>query len=137
MTEAPPPFFNAYDTPPDAPDGFYAAHITYRDAEALDAFLQARAEEVWARYRPDAPEARMAVALYEAGAGYAQELRDLCIENKPETLADRARLWTHLVHTVEPWRDTPGHDGDRWRLVWWDDELEHRKHRRAWKGSGR
>lgn len=52
--------------PPEARDGFCAASLTEADVSALDAFLKARCEEVYGRYRKDAPEARMVRAFCEA-----------------------------------------------------------------------
>ncbi|WP_129291727.1 hypothetical protein [Streptomyces sp. N1] len=39
-----------------------------------------------------------------------------------ETLRERLNLWNGLVHALQPWRGTPGHEGERWRLITWADE---------------
>jgi hypothetical protein len=107
---------------PDGPDDVYASSITAADVAAIEAFLAARLDEVALRYRPAAPETRIAQSLYET-AGYQLDLlKDTLAVSTPETLKERLNIWNGLMHTLEPWRDTPGHDGERWRLITWTDE---------------
>ncbi|MFG2811471.1 hypothetical protein [Streptomyces massasporeus] len=107
---------------PDGPPDVYASSITAADVAAIEAFLAARLDEVALRYMPTAPETRIAQSLYET-AGYQLDLlKDTLAASTPETLKERLEIWNGLMHTLEPWRGTPGHDGERWRLITWTDE---------------
>ncbi|MFJ9683630.1 hypothetical protein ACIRP2_37215 [Streptomyces sp. NPDC101194] len=107
---------------PDGPLDVYATSITAADVAAMEAFLAARLDEVGARYQPTAPETRIAQSLYETAGFQLDLLKDTLTVSQPETLKERLELWNGLVHTLEPWRGTPGHDGERWRLITWTDE---------------
>ncbi|MGW7513903.1 hypothetical protein ACWGJ0_40115 [Streptomyces massasporeus] len=107
---------------PDGPLDVYASSITAADVAAIEAFLAARLDEMATRYRPTAPETRIAQSLYET-AGYQLDLlKDTLAASTREALKERLELWNGLVHTLEPWRGTSGHDGERWRLITWTDE---------------
>lgn len=108
---------NKAPEPPDASAGFYAVHITVADADAFEAFLLARLEEVAARYRPGTAEARVTQALHEAASARIDDLRASAHSNGPSHLIPRLEAWNHLVRLTEPWRGTEGHNGEHWRLV--------------------
>lgn len=122
---------------PDGPLDVYATSITAADVAAMEAFLTARLDEVGVRYRPTAPEIRVAQSLYETAGYQLDQLKDTLTASRPEALKERLELWNSLVHTLEPWRGTPGHDGERWRLITWTDETAPvRARRRAAQRQG-
>ncbi|MGW8768272.1 hypothetical protein ACWGN5_38000 [Streptomyces sp. NPDC055815] len=123
--------------PPSTPPDFYAMSITAADVAAMEAFFTARLDEVGARYQPTAPETRIAQALYETVGYQLDLLHDSLGDTRPEALIDRLDLWNSLVYTLEPWRGTPGHDGERWCLITWTDETAPvRARRRAAQRQG-
>ncbi|MBB4710145.1 hypothetical protein [Streptomyces luteogriseus] len=115
---------------PDGPPDVYASSITAADVAAMEAFLAARLDEVSIRYRPTAPETRIAQSLYEAVGYQLDLLKDTLAVSKPETLKERLDLWNGLMQALEPWRGTPGHDDERWRLISWTDEAAPARARR-------
>ncbi|MEW2709248.1 hypothetical protein AB0948_30240 [Streptomyces koyangensis] len=96
---------------PEGPLDVYATSITAADVAAMESFLAARLDEVGARYQATAPETRIAQSLYETAGFQLDQLNDTLTPSP-----DR------LVHALQPWRGTPGHDGERWRLISWTDE---------------
>lgn len=116
--------------PPDGPLDVYASAITAADVTAMESFLAARLDELATRYRATAPETRIAQSLYETAGYHLDLLKDTLAVSTPETLQERLEIWNALVHTLEPWRGTPGHDGDRWRLITWTDETAPARARR-------
>ncbi|MFC7841927.1 hypothetical protein [Streptomyces sp. NPDC057382] len=123
MTDAP-------ETLEHSPD-FYATALTLNDVEELRTFLEARCAEVYGRYRPDTPEARMVQAFHEAVGGRLDDLWELISDHRPEKLDERALVWDYLMHVVAPWRGIPGHNGERWRTIPFPSELHRRKAQRA------
>ncbi|RZD54912.1 hypothetical protein C0Q58_30730 [Streptomyces albidoflavus] len=108
---------------PDGPLDVYATSITAADVAAMESFLAARLDEVGARYQATAPETRIAQSLYETAGFQLDQLNDTLTPSPDrETLLERLNLWNGLVHALQPWRGTPGHDGERWRLISWTDE---------------
>ncbi|MFF6881340.1 hypothetical protein ACFY9S_39525 [Streptomyces sp. NPDC012474] len=119
---------DAPETLEHSPD-FYATALTLNDVEELRAFLEARCDEVYGRYRPDTSEARMVQAFYEAVGNQLDELADLIADRNPEKLSARATAWDCLMHIVAPWRGIPGHNGERWRTIHFPSELDRAKAR--------
>ncbi|MEU2770448.1 hypothetical protein ABZ628_27435 [Streptomyces diastaticus] len=116
---------------PDGPLDVYATSITAADVAAMESFLAARLDEVGARYQATAPETRIAQSLYETIGFQLDQLNDtLTPSPSRDTLLERQNLWNGLVHALQPWRGTPGHDGERWRLISWTSELAHAQARR-------
>jgi hypothetical protein len=107
--------------PSDGLSDVYASSITEADAEAIETFLVVRLDEVAACYRSTALETRVAQSPYEAAGYQIDQLRDALSAPTPQTLREWLHLWNSLVHILEPWRGTPGHDGERWRLMTWID----------------
>ncbi|WP_225629593.1 hypothetical protein [Streptomyces werraensis] len=118
------PWADRNEAAPDGPEDFYAAHLTLADEAEVRAFLTARCSEVYARYRPDAPEARMARAFHEAAGGEVDMLHDALCGTGTEAMTARLNHWNSLMHILEPWRGTPGHNGDRWKLIAHTDEWD-------------
>ncbi len=111
------------DFAPHSPLDVYATSITAADVAAMESFLAARLDEVGARYQATAPETRIAQSLYETAGFQLDQLKDtLTTSPSRDTLRERLNIWNGLVHALQPWRGTPGHDGERWRLMTWADE---------------
>ncbi|MEV4975967.1 hypothetical protein [Streptomyces scopuliridis] len=128
MSEAPPYQRDAPDTPDSA--DFYVTDLTLDDVRELEAFTRARCDEIYSRYQPTAPEARMVQAFWESAGVQIHDLRERVAARRPEALGDLGLAWDCLIHVMAPWRDTPGYNTARWRTIPYESPLEHARARR-------
>ncbi|MFC9295772.1 hypothetical protein ACFTWH_10820 [Streptomyces sp. NPDC057011] len=103
----------------------YVADIVDVDIDAIEAFLTTRTAEQLVAHHPDTTEHKMACAvewmLQSAAFDARYALEKLAAPEEQyralELRRDLKNGWNLLVNAATPWRQTPGHDADRWRRV--------------------
>lgn len=105
----------------------YTVDITDNDIDAIEAFLTTHTAEQLVAYHPDTTEHKMAIAverMLQSSAFDARHALEKLADAEETDLYGEMDLWhelkggwNQLVNAATPWRQTPGHDADRWRRV--------------------